>query len=127
MHTRRLAAGSAISGYPDGQKIARWHMEMASRYHQTRGPREQGELSYRKVEDSRSRGGQVRYKLLTPALSLLALVLLTGTALAAILCSGECTGTNMGDRLIGGTEDDIIYSRTGNDRARGGAGKDFIK
>ena len=70
------------------------------------------------------KGGQARYKLLTPAL---ALVLLTGTALAAILCSGECTGTNMDDRLIGGTPDDSIYSRTGNDRARGGAGKNFIE
>ena len=70
----------------------------------------------------------MRYRLLTPALALLALVLLTGTAFAAIkMCSGECTGTNKDDRLIGGAQDDRIYSRAGNDRARGGAGEDFIK
>ena len=65
---------------------------------------------------------------MTPALALLALVLLTGTAFAAIkMCSGECTGTNMDDRLIGGDENDRIYSRAGNDKASGGAGGDCIK
>jgi Ca2+-binding RTX toxin-like protein len=70
----------------------------------------------------------VRYRLLTSALALLALVLLAGTAFAEIkMCSGECIGTNMDDRLIGGTQDDRIYSMAGNDRARGGDGNDFIK
>ena len=72
-------------------------------------------------------GGRVRYKHLIPALALLALVLLTGTALAAIMCRGECTGTNMNDRLIGSPQDDRIFSGAGNDRARGDAGEDFIK
>jgi Ca2+-binding RTX toxin-like protein len=69
----------------------------------------------------------VRYGHLTPALALLALVLLTGTAFAAIMCSGECTGTNRDDQLIGSTQDDRIFSGAGNDRARGDAGEDFIE
>ena len=62
----------------------------------------------------------MRYRHLIPALALLALVLLTGTAFAAIMCSGECTGTNMNDRLIGSPQDDRIFSGAG---LRQGAGR----
>jgi hypothetical protein len=55
---------------------------------------------------------------LTSALAFLALVLLTGTAFAAIMCSGECTGTDMDDRLLGSPEGDRIYAGAGHDKAR---------
>jgi Ca2+-binding RTX toxin-like protein len=73
------------------------------------------------------KGGQVRYRHLTPALALSALVLLGGTALAAIMCSGECSGTGMDDRLLGSPQNDSIYAGAGDDKARGGEGDDFIK
>jgi Ca2+-binding RTX toxin-like protein len=73
------------------------------------------------------KGGQVRYRHLTPALALSALVLLGGTALAAIMCSGECSVTGMDDRLLGSPQNDSIYAGAGDDKARGGEGDDRIK
>jgi Ca2+-binding RTX toxin-like protein len=58
----------------------------------------------------------------------MALLLVAGTAFAAIkMCSGECSGTDMDDRLLGSPRNDRIYAGAGDDKARGGEGDDFIK
>ena len=70
----------------------------------------------------------MRRPLFVFAFALLATLVVAGTAFAVTkLCSGECTGTNMDDRLIGGPQDDRIYARSGDDTARGAEADDFIK
>ena len=84
-----------------------------------------------RVKESRitdRKGRKLRYSLLTSAFGMVVLLVVAGKAFAAIrMCSGECSGTGMDDKLIGGTQDDRILAGGGNDKARGGEGDDFIK
>ena len=55
-------------------------------------------------------------------------LLVVGTAVAAVRCSGgECSGTDLPERIFGSTSADYILAKSGNDQVFGRGGHDTIK
>ena len=63
------------------------------------------------------------------AFVLVATLLAASAAFAAtIQCNGgECSGTNMADRISGSPKDETIRGQSGNDKIYGGGGRDVLK
>jgi Ca2+-binding RTX toxin-like protein len=67
-------------------------------------------------------------RLLIPALAVLAILVVAGTAFAATQhCDGECSGTGMADKLVGSPGVDIIHALAGNDEVFGREDDDWLK
>jgi len=55
-------------------------------------------------------------------------LLVAGTVFAAVRCSGgECSGTDMAERIFGSASGDYISAKSGNDEVFGRGGDDIIK